>query len=257
MRGGMPQNTYSRKIIFESIFNFRDLGGYRAKDGKTIAWRRLFRSADLRNISSSDFNKLQNELGLASIIDLRSRLELERQGRGILTESGIKYNNISFMTDEGTKTPNEQLQRAYKNMGEFYLHQIQQKVFGQRIVEALKIIAEPENLPLIFHCAVGKDRTGMLAAILLSILGVADADIIDDYAASAPYMDDLLIRIKNGPLPPGTPPDLPDYFWTATPESMAFFLSTIKREYGSAKGYIEVQGAEKSLFDRLEMVLLT
>ncbi len=252
----MQQNSFSRQITFESIPNFRDLGGYQARDGRTVRWRRLFRSGDLRKMTENDFNRLRDEIGLASVIDLRSQLELERQGKSKFSDSGIKYYNISFISDDGSKTPNEQLNQAYTNLGEFYIYLIQKKEFGQRLVDALKVIAMQENLPLIFHCAVGKDRTGILAAILLSVLGVADADIINDYAASEAYMKDLLVRIKNEPSKNEHPQDLPDYFWEAAPESMAVFLSMTKREYGSAKGYIEAHGAEKSLFDSLETALL-
>jgi protein-tyrosine phosphatase len=252
----MQPSTFSRQIVFETIFNFRDLGGFQAKGGQTVRRGRLFRSADLCKISGSDFNRLKNEIGINSVIDLRSKLELERQGQGVRSESGIRHYHVSFMSDEGDKTPNEQLFHKYSNMGEFYLYLISQKGFGRRIVEALELIAIEQNLPLIFHCAVGKDRTGMLAALLLSSLGVADADIMDDYASSTPYMEILQNRFKTEPPPPGGPQELPDYFWKATPQSMALFLSSIKKEFGSAKGFMEAHGAQKTLVANLEKALL-
>jgi protein-tyrosine phosphatase len=142
------------------------------------------------------------------------------------------------------------------NMGEFYLEMARQKDYGQRITEALEIIAEPENHPLVFHCAVGKDRTGMLAAVLLSLLGVAEKDIIEDYALSEPYMDELLARLKNNPQKNDPPLDIPEYFWKASPESMKLFLSTLRKEYGSVKGYLESVGGDSSLAERLAKALL-
>jgi protein-tyrosine phosphatase len=142
------------------------------------------------------------------------------------------------------------------NMGEFYLEMARQKDYGQRITEALEIIAEPANHPLVFHCAVGKDRTGMLAAILLNLLGVEEDDIIHDYTLSEPYMDELLARLKNNPQKNAPPLDIPEYFWKASPESMKLFLSTLGKEYGSIAGYLEAQGAEPSLVRRLEKALL-
>jgi protein-tyrosine phosphatase len=147
--------------------------------------------------------------------------------------------------------------QEFSNMGEFYLSLVRHKEFSRRVVEALKIIAEPENHPLVFHCAVGKDRTGILAAIVLSILGVADADIIEDYTLTAPYMEEIIKRMNNNPETAKIAKQLPGYFWKAVPESMALFLSTLQREYGSVRGYVEAQGAEASLSRRLKKSLLT
>ncbi|OGO31296.1 MAG: hypothetical protein A2Z29_08840, partial [Chloroflexi bacterium RBG_16_56_11] len=175
----------SREIIFESIHNIRDLGGFGTGDGHTVARGRLFRSGDLRQMTPDDLNKLRERIRLNSVIDLRSDFEIERQGIGRLAGAGFNYRNVSFIADGGNRAANEQRYRECTSMGEFYLQLVRQKQFGGRIVEALDIISRRENHPLIFHCAVGKDRTGILAAILLSVLGVADKDIIDDYCLSA------------------------------------------------------------------------
>ena len=116
---------------------------------------------------------------------------------------------------------------------------------------------EPENHPLVFNCAIGKDRTGILAAILLSVLGVKDEDIIEDYSLSTPYMEELLERIRSDPEIARAIEPLPAYFWEAAPESMSLFLSTLRREYGSMRDYLKAQGAESSLIQSLESALLT
>ena len=98
----------------------------------------------------------------------------------------------------------------------------------------------------------------MLAAVLLSLLGVAENDIIEDYALSEPYMDELQARLKNNPPKSGGPPmDMPEFFWKAPPESMKLFLSTICKEYGSVNGYLESMGSEPLLIERLERALLS
>jgi protein-tyrosine phosphatase len=250
----MTEN-YTRHIQFEAIHNFRDLGGYRASGGKNVAWRRLFRCGEFRNMTQDDFKRLTNELGVVSVIDLRSGPELENNGKGLLEGSEIKYCNIAFMTDDDPGANTSRYAHC-TNMGEFYLEMARQKDYGQRITEALEIIAEPENHPLVFHCVVGKDRTGMLASVLLSLLGVAEKDIIEDYALSEPYMDELLARLKNNPQKNDPPLDIPEYFWKASPESMKLFLSTICKEYGSINGYLVAMGMEPSLPERLAAVLL-
>ena len=246
---------YSRHLGFKSVTNFRDIGGYRTREGNTVAWRRVFRSGEFRNLTQDDFNRLTNELGVVSVIDLRSGIELQNNGKGLLEGSEIKYCNIAFMTDDDPGA-NASRYAHCTNMGEFYLEMARQKDYGQRITEALEIIAEPENHPLVFHCAVGKDRTGMLASVLLSLLGVAEKDIIEDYALSEPYMDELLARLKNNPQKNDPPLDIPEYFWKASPESMELFLNTIRKEYGSIAGYLKSMGSADSLTERLKAALL-
>jgi protein-tyrosine phosphatase len=246
---------YSRYIIFENISNFRDIGGYRTRDGRTVAWRRLFRSGELRSMTHGDLAKLREELGLVSIIDLRSSFEVKHRGKGLLEGADIKYCNIAFMTDDDPGANASRFAHC-TNMGEFYLEMARQNDYGKRITEALEVIADSGNHPLVFHCAVGKDRTGMLAAVLLSLLGVADKDIIEDYALSEPYMDELLAKLRNNPGENGGVPPIPDYFWKASPESMALFLATLRRESGSIEKYLTDNGATSSLFRRLCKALL-
>jgi protein-tyrosine phosphatase len=247
---------YNRHLKFSSVMNFRDIGGYPAGGGRTVAWRKVFRCGEFRNITQDDFKRLTCELGVVSVIDLRSGNELQNNGKGLLEGSEIKYCNIAFMTDDGDPGANASRYAHCTNMGEFYLEMARQKDYGQRIIEALEVIADPKNHPMVFHCAVGKDRTGMLAAVLLSLLGVEEKDIIEDYALSEPYMDELLARLKNNPQKNDPPLDIPEYFWKAGPESMKLFLSTIRKEYGSVKQYVVAMGGKPDLAERLAKTLL-
>lgn len=248
----MLNNPYSRQINFEEITNFRDLGGYRTLDGHQIALRKLFRSGYLHRMTASDLVQLKGEIGLTSVIDLRSGKELEQLYEvSLLKDAGIKYFNVPFVN-----YMKEELNHDFSNMGEVYLFRIGHTEYVKKIIEAMRVIAEPVNYPLVFHCGAGKDRTGLLAAFVLSVLGVADDDIVKDYSLSAPYMKDLITRLMNEP---GTPDDiknLPAYTWEAAPESMELFLSTLKREYGSIQQYIMKQGAELSLINLLKRSLL-
>ena len=136
-------------------------------------------------------------------------------------------------------------------MGQFYLDITQNKGFGGKVVQALEIIAEPKNHPLVFNCAIGKDRTGILAAMLLSSLGVAEKDIIEDYSLSDQYMAELRRALESHSDIPDDVKVLPDFFWRAEPESMALLLTALRKEYGSAIDYLAFMGAEKSLAKRL------
>jgi Tyrosine phosphatase family len=127
---------YPRHIHFESVPNFRDLGGYRTHDGRTVAWRRLFRSAALHKMNDPEMARLKQEIGPRTVIDLRSPKDPERNSAVVLFEEiGARYHPIPFSTwpwpgpskrpdsscyvkDEAQAHPNA------TNMGEIYLNRI-------------------------------------------------------------------------------------------------------------------------------------
>jgi protein-tyrosine phosphatase len=260
--------SYPRHIDFESVPNFRDLGGYRTHDGRAVAWRRLFRSAALHKMNDRDIARLKQDISPRAVMDLRSPRNPEKDPEALLfKEIGARHYPIPFSTwpwpgpskrpdsspyvkDEATAAPNA------TNMGEIYLYRISEKPFGKKLVDALEIIAERDNHPLVFHCTAGKDRTGILAAMVLAAMGVVDEDIVEDYTLSAPLMKDIRDRMTSDPDTAQGVKDLPDFQWEASAESMAVFLSLLRREYGSADGYLRANGAGRSLVDRLKAALL-
>ncbi len=248
----MTKQSYSRQMNFDSVLNFRDLGGYRTRHGRMVAWRRLFRSGELRNMTDRDFILLRDEIRLTSVIDLRNGKELEElRGVSLFNDAGIKYFNVPFISDMGKKP-----EKDFSNMAEVYLFLVRQNEFTKQMIEALEIIAKPENHPLAFHCVAGKDRTGLLAAFVLSVLDVADEDIIEDYSRSAAYMNDHINRLISESRQQEDIKNRPAYIWGAEPGTMALLLEAIRREYGSTREYLEMQGAEASLFERLEKALI-
>jgi protein-tyrosine phosphatase len=248
--------NYERHLRFNSVMNFRDIGGYRGARGKTVIWRRVFRSGEFRDITREDLDRLTQELGVTSIIDLRSDFELKKHSNGLLDGCGIKYCNIALMTDDDDPNNNARRYDKLTNLGDFYLDLMRQKEFGTRVVEALQMIADPSNHPLVFHCAVGKDRTGILTAMLLKLLGVKEADIIEDYTLSEPYMDELLARIRANPREGEGIPDIPDCFWKASTEYMRILLATLKKEYQSVEKYLLEMGMPSDLSKQLKSILL-
>lgn len=244
--------SYSREINFDGIINCRDIGGYKAEGGRIVAWRRLFRSGYVHPMTEHDLNRLKEELKLTSVINLRRNKAGQQKEVSLLSDAGIKYYNAPFFSYQ-----QEELGLDFSNMGEAFLFRIRHKEYAKPIIDALEIIADPKNLPLLFHCGAGKDRSGLVAAFVLSVVGVAESDIIADYILSAPYMRELVAGMMNDSNTPEEEKNLPAYTWEATVESMALFLTGLKREFGSARGYLEMNGADKSLFGRLEKALLT
>jgi hypothetical protein len=87
-------------------------------------------------------------------------------------------------------------------------------------------------------------------------MGIVDEDVVDDYTRSAPFMHDIRDRMNRDPETSAGVKDLPDFQWEASAESMATFLSLLRRQYGSADGYLRANGARTSLVDRLKVALL-
>ena len=175
----------------------------------------------------------------------------------LLGEVGARYHNVPFRPASPDYMKQEtELFRDATDLGELYLYRIRQPEFGKRLVDSLELIADRNNHPLVFHCSVGKDRTGVLAAMLLAAAGVIDEDIVHDYTLSAPFMPELRDRRRNDPTAPPEVKELPDSHWEALAESMTRFLALLRREYGSVAGYLEAHGADTSLPQRLEEALL-
>jgi protein-tyrosine phosphatase len=252
------EEPFTRVIPFESIANFRDLGGYTARGGRTTAWRRLFRSGGLLHMTAPDKAFLKKDILLQTVIDLRSPEEPKKlQEIRLLEEIGVKYFNVPFKWPVADYYKKEmELCASTSNMGVVYLHRIRHDGFAKRLFTILEIMADPKYYPLLFHCGAGKDRTGVLAAMTLKLLGVSDADVISDYVLTDSSMEDVKQRICSDPETSDEVRNLPDFTWRAPSQFMRTFLDGMKEEYGSAADYLKKYGADSSLVKRLEKALL-
>ena len=151
-------------IYMESVGNFRDLGGIVTEDNKRIKNGLVFRGANPDGASAKDKNYLINELGIKTEMDLRNKSE------GI--ENAIGAENYVHIDDNGGF--------YYNN----YPNGISYETGQQVLVKELRHFANKDNYPIYFHCAIGRDRTGSLALVLLSLLGVSKKNMCIDYELS-------------------------------------------------------------------------
>lgn len=249
----MSQRSPSRQIEFEAILNFRDLGGYTVEGGRQVGWRRVFRSGGLWDATPADLVKLREEIGVKSVLDLRDKTEIDRRSCGPAA-AGLSYFNVPLSTASGNAGAVE-LVRSLGDNGKVYLLNMKDAGYGRRLIECLRVIAEAD-IPLVFHCSAGKDRTGVLAACLLSVLGVGSGDVVQDYTLTGPYMARHIARLSRDPEDAKFLRSLPAFMHQASASSMELFLSTMKSECGSVRDYLVAQGAPDSLFERLELALL-
>ncbi|KAI8647151.1 protein-tyrosine phosphatase-like protein [Parasitella parasitica] len=119
------------------------------------------------------------------------------------------------------------------------------------IREALMVFTNPQNYPIEIHCTQGKDRTGMVSALILSIAGVPQDTIINDYAKTqkglAPIYDDMLAEVRQS--------GLSEDFAQAPPQNMRDLLDFLNKEYGSIDEYLDAIGFGSELRDRVKSVI--
>src|SRR5436190_12992552 len=171
---GMSAVELTRHVRLDAAFNFRDLGGYPTGDGRQTRWRSLFRADGLHRLTEADL-AIMRGIGLCTVIDLRTESELTERGRFPVDAHPVGYHHLSLMDviwDPAQAPP------AHEPATEFLLTRYIEMIGGaeERFAEAFRILGRPHALPAVFHCAAGKDRTGVLAGLLLSSLGVSDDD---------------------------------------------------------------------------------
>lgn len=177
-----------RRLPLHHACNVRDLGGYAIDDHKMTAWHQLYRSDSLEQLDEHDWNYLVN-LNVKWIIDLRSKNEAQQMPYDC-ESYGIHYVSLPFMKED--KSPKELLDDEARKqfLDSMKLqYEIMIQDIPEEIVKAMDIIANAltNHEAVLFHCTAGKDRTGMLSTLLLSLCGVDKYDILADYQVSATY----------------------------------------------------------------------
>jgi len=241
-----------RRIDLEGCFNFRDLGGYPTRDGRRIGWRRLFRSDGLHALTHGDVDRLRDGLGISDLIDLRSSAELASEGRGLLASQPIRFHHLPLY-DGSARRDAGLLPPAPLGLAERYLGLLE--VAAEPMARILATLSEARG-GVVYHCAAGKDRTGVLSAVLLGLLGVSDEVIVADYALSRETLDAVLERLNRLPGYREMLAELPPETQHAEPQTMVDLLAGVRDRWGSMDAYAEAIGVASSTVARLRERLL-
>jgi protein-tyrosine phosphatase len=226
-------------IRLHETLNVRDLGGVSTADGGMVRARRLYRAAGLLRLTEPESEALA-ELGLRTVFDLRTPGELRRYG-------GYRSERVDVVCRHAPM-----MQRAWRSegatgraadmLGDRYVDMLAtgREAVG-RVVDEL---AAPGALPAAFFCAAGKDRTGVMAAVLLGLLGVSDDDIAADYERSEANMPALVARLEAHEQGTEAWIDaLPPQLQESPGEAMHILLEALRAEYGSSESYVLSCGA--------------
>jgi len=239
-----------RRIELEGCHNFRDLGGYPAQGGRSVRWRTLYRSDALHQLTAPDVTRFCGDLGVADVVDLRSTGERSADGRDPLRDAPLNVHHLPLFDGEIVTAPPDAaeltLADRYFLMAEFA---------KEPIARVITVLAESKGAA-VYHCAAGKDRTVVISAVLLGVLGVRDEVIVADYAATQENLDSIIERLMETRgyqemfevLPPDT--------LHAEPETMISLLDKVRDRYGSMRDYAVAIGVTEEALARLESRLL-
>jgi protein-tyrosine phosphatase len=167
-----------RHLRVDGTYNLRDVGGYPTQAGGSVAWRTLFRSDSLQRLDSQGVAGLA-ALDLHTIVDLRADIEVEH-APSALAGLPARIVHAPVVRDPTVLPPMTDLGAEYR----YTLDEC-----GDSIGAAVRELCAPGALPALVHCAAGKDRTGIVIALVLALLGVPDELIGADYSLSSVYLE--------------------------------------------------------------------
>ncbi len=240
LEDGRTYQTAERVLPLESAVNFRDLGGYETTDGRRTAWGKVYRADETSRLTDDDVTIIRN-LGIRTFCDLRTFGEVEHHPDRV--PEGITYRHMPIFA----RNP---IGRRHVLFGRHRLDLSFKQLYRSAIIDQgapvlgalLKLVADPENLPLLMHCTSGKDRTGVASALLLHICRVPREMIIVDYSLTNLSAEKSLLFIRQAFSPsrpfPGLRVEQFYPLFSARPELIEHAFAHIETTYGSIDEYL-------------------
>lgn len=248
LRHGAP--SYNRHIALEGACNVRDLGGYASQFGGNVRWGRLFRGDGLFMLTVNDKRRLK-ALGVRTVIDLRSSGELSAAPNVYARSADVQYCHMPLHEDKlhsNTDALPQDLSAYYRLLIDHA---------GAEFCAVIERLAQPDALPAIVHCTLGKDRTGVVTALLLDLLGVPHDLIVLDYALTAYYAESLLNSMRQRVMAQGQSAAWHLRMLSCEPVTMSAALVHLKKTCGDAASYLIQHGLDTRTPARLRSALLT
>lgn len=269
----------TRWVRLDGAANVRDLGGLPTEDGGTTRPGRVLRADNLQGLSTADVRRLVDDLTVRTVIDLRTTVEVEKEGPGPLTREPLVVHRHCSLFPEGGRMTDVDAdallpwqtdgQRAAAG-GEtqladttatglsigYYLGYLRDR--PDSVVAALRAMAEPDGGgAALVHCAAGKDRTGVVVAVALAAAGVTRDAIVADYVATADVLDAILTRLRDSPTYAADLDDRPPDAHRPRAATMERFLRTLDERAGGPLGWLAQAGFGPDDVARLRTRLLS
>lgn len=223
--------------------NVRDLGGYARRAGGHTQWRRVLRGDSLHHLHETGRDALA-EAGLSLVIDLRNSREVAAEPNPFSGHPAVAYANVSLFEALAPIT----LAAAPFDMGERYRQALAGS--GDRMIRVLQLIADAPPGMVLFHCTAGKDRTGLVAAMLLALAEVDATDIVADYTLTA-GAGPLLERLRRRSLANGADASQVERVLASDAATMVATLEHLQRVHGGVGTYLRDAGLPDASAHRL------
>lgn len=238
---------YIRRLILEKALNYRELGGFSCAEGGCTRYGVFLRGGCPFSLTKKDMDVLIKH-GMRCVVDLRAEEEADGKPSPFLSHTGIRYFRISLLDSinlDGFAAPPPAL------LSELYISMLESS--RKQIAMAMEILADCEGAAL-FHCTAGKDRTGVIAMLLLKLAGVSDPDVLADYAVSSiyakPIFDSQRLRLSR------TGRQVPEHIFQSLPEDMQPVLDYLSERFGDAKAYLLSIGLSEGVSETLRRKLV-
>lgn len=224
-------------------FNFRDIGGYATADGRFTRWGQVYRSGSLSALSPEDQAYLRG-LGLRLVCDLRSPAEVSQSPDRLPEDEGMVAWQRPLHSQQSSREQVRALRRHRHTMDGLLFHFYTDVIIEQnaaQVGEILTAVAEEGKRPLLIHCAAGKDRTGMVIALLLLLLGVPEETVLADYSLSNQAheaINQAMERDMRQVLWVGIRPSQLYPVLLADPAILRAALAYLRQRYGSVEAYL-------------------
>lgn len=231
--------------------NVRDLGGYAAADGRATRAGSLIRADNLARLTAVGQQTVR-ETGVSTIIDVRSLYELGLEANPFeqMLATDLTYLNLPLLDE--TDAESMTLINTAPTLTEMY--RIMLERFCGPIGKIMTAVADAPQGAVVLHCHSGKDRTGLIAALALKLVGVADTDIAADYALSDSYLSKLYSEMLAKKTDPEERDRLAEQL-TSKPEAILGALSHLEEQYGGVEMYLQACGlsqqTQRKLYERL------
>ncbi len=233
-------DSLQRHVILQGAANFRDLGGYKTKDGRKVKWGKVYRSADISKLTDADLLVLKNRR-ITYDVDFRGHQESQQ------APDRLNPNTDYILCPAGSDSLNTRMKEIanHKTGGDsiitsFYTNT---KYLADRYKPFFnKLLTLPDDQSLVFHCTAGKDRTGIGAALFLYSLGVPYNTIIDDYTATNYYRQAENVKVMNGMVQyMHVNENVAKAILSAKKEYLDAAFMAIKQKYGSVDNFLKAE----------------
>lgn len=236
-----------KPLSIGGAYNVRDLGGYPAAGGGETRKGVFLRSDALSGLTDQGKQALL-DCGVGCVIDLRTKEEAVRAPGRLTKEDGVDVTSVPLA--DGVASSGFQGMPA--RMGEMYVGLLEHS--GEQFAEIFRIIGEHPDCTVLFHCAAGKDRTGVTAMLLLSLAGVPRPVVVADYTASYGNLGPLFEKQKALMREAGI--EIPEYVMRSDPEEIGMALDWVEQHHGTAEQYLRHIGVPAPALEEIKSRML-